>query len=215
MNPPKQPRASIRVLAGINGAGKSSVGGAALEAEGIAYFDPDEATKRILDASPGVSLAQANAAAWNEGVRLLRRAIDDGVHFNFETTLGGTTITRMLEEAARAGLAVRMWYVGLEGVDLHVRRVRERVAKGGHDIPETKIRERYVTSRENLVRLLPSLAELHVYDNSAEGDPERGIAPQPRLVLHVLDGAVVATCPVTEVPSWAKAIFIAALKLQP
>ena len=76
--------------------------------------------------------------------------------------------------AANVGLPVRMWYVGLRDPDLHVQRVRARVARGGHDIPEATIRQRYDDSRTNLIRLLPHVAELKLYDNSLEADPHRG-----------------------------------------
>jgi predicted ABC-type ATPase len=203
-------RASIHVLAGTNGAGKSSVAGALVRARGGEYFNPDEATLRILEANPGIARGRANSEAWHQGKRLLRRAIDERRDFTFETTLGGSTFTRMLEEAARAGFAVRVWYIGLEGADLHVARVRARAAAGGHDIPEARIRERYVRSRENLVRLLPHLAELVVFDNSEEGDPARGVPPRPRLILHLRDGKLVQACALTEVPGWTKPIFVAA-----
>lgn len=203
-------RASIHVLAGTNGAGKSSVAGALVRARGGEYFNPDEATLRILEANPGIEPERANSEAWHQGKRLLQRAIDEQRGFTFETTLGGNTFTRMLEDAAHAGLAVRIWYVGLDGADLHVARVRARAAAGGHDIPEARIRERYVRSRENLLGLLPHLAELAVFDNSTEGDPARGAAPRPRLILHLRDGELLQSCDLADVPDWAKPIFMAA-----
>ena len=63
-----------------------------------------------------------------------------------------------------------------------------------HDIPEDRIRERYDRSRENLIRLLPHLTELRVFDNSVEADPSRGAAPRPLLVLHMLQGEIVTMC---------------------
>ena len=202
-------RASIHVLAGTNGAGKSSVAGALIRVRGGEYFNPDEATLRILQANPAIGLDRANSEAWLQGRRLLERATDENRNFTFETTLGGRTITALLEQAHDRGLVLRIWYVGLEGADLHVARVRARAAAGGHDIPEARIRERYVRSRENLLRLLPHLSELVVYDNSAQADPVRGIPPRPLLILHTRDGALVQSCGLAEVPGWAKPIFMA------
>lgn len=99
----------------------------------------------------------------------------------------------------------------LASPELHVARVRGRVAAGGHDIPEAKIRERYETSRSNLIRLLPLLASLRVYDNSAEGDPKVGRKPQPRLLLHMENGRVAGHVALDQVPQWAKPIMAAAL----
>jgi predicted ABC-type ATPase len=207
---PRAPR--IYVLAGTNGAGKSSIAGAMLLRQRVEYFNPDEAARRIRAANPGISQTQANGAAWHEGKRLLERAIAERLDFAFETTLGGRTITALLERAASRGFEVRIWYVGLNGPELHIARVRARVAKGGHDIPEPRIRERYDASRLNLIRLLPSLSELWVYDNSKDADPDAGVAPEPRLVLHVRHGAVVGPRDLALTPEWAKAIVAAVMK---
>ena len=207
---PRAPR--IYVLAGTNGAGKSSIAGAMLLRQRVEYFNPDEAARRILAANPGISQTQANGAAWHEGKRLLERAIAERLDFAFETTLGGRTITALLERAVARGFEVRIWYVGLNGPELHIARVRARVVKGGHDIPEPRIRERYDASRLNLIRLLPSLSELWVYDNSKDADPDAGVAPEPRLVLHVRHGAVVGPRDLALTPEWAKAIVAAVMK---
>jgi predicted ABC-type ATPase len=202
----------VYVLAGTNGAGKSSIAGAMLLRQRVEYFNPDEAARRILAANPGTSQPQANSAAWHEGKRLLERAIAERLDFAFETTLGGRTITDLLERAAARGIEVRIWYVGLSGPELHIARVRSRVAKGGHDIPEPRIRERYDASRLNLIRLLPSLSELWVYDNSKDADPDAGVAPEPKLVLHLRHRTVVGPRDLSLTPEWAKAIVAAAMK---
>ena len=203
----------IYVLAGTNGAGKSSIGGAAFRERGADYFNPDEASRAIRDKNPGITLEEANSAAWFEGKRLLERAIRERLDFAFETTLGGHTIAALLETAMAAGIEVRIWYAGLESAELHIARVRARVAKGGHDIPESKIRERYEQSRLNLIRLMPGLAELRIYDNSEEADPEAGAAPEPRLILHMRDAAIVQSCEPEEVPEWAKPLMVVAIRI--
>lgn len=200
------------MLAGVNGAGKSSIVGAVIRQSGADYFNPDEAAHRILTASPGISPAEANSLAWHEGRRLLERAISERLDHAFETTLGGRTIPKLLEDAVKAGNEVRIWFVGLDTPELHLARVRARVARGGHDIPESRIRERFEQSRLNLIRLLPLLSALRVFDNSADGDPASGHSPQPRVILDVARGFVRETCPLGDVPAWAKPIVMAALR---
>lgn len=200
------------MLTGTNGAGKSSVAGVAIRARGGEYFNPDEAARQIQRAEPGIDVVEANSRAWTEGKRLLENAIARRQKFAFETTLGGNTIPALLRRAHDAGLDVRVWYVGLDSPERHIARVKARVARGGHDIPESKIRERYDRSRQNLIHLLPALAELWVFDNSEEGDSTQGRIADPKLILHALDGRIVETCDVGEVPGWAKPIFVAALR---
>jgi len=182
-------------------------------AKGADYFNPDDAAARIRHARPHVSEAEANSQAWNQGRRLLQRAIAERLNFAFETTLGGNTIPALLSSAVSAGLEVRVWYVGLSSVELHIARVRARVEKGGHPIPEQKIRERFDRSRLNLIRLLPRLTELLVYDNSSEANPDAGERPEPKLLLHMDSGKIVGSCDLRLIPEWAKPIVAAALKI--
>lgn len=217
----------IFVLAGTNGAGKSSVGGATIRARGAQYFNPDEAAARIRQAQPHLSATQANSAAWHEGKRLLERAIAQGLNYNFETTLGGKSFARLLAQADAQGAAVRVWYVGLDSPERHLARIKARVQHGGHDIPEADVRRRFDQSRLQLIDLLPHLCELRVYDNSLEASPHGGQAPRPRLVLHWVrtqrpDGEQVAAgllrCPASPqdwalTPEWAKPLVAAAHRL--
>jgi predicted ABC-type ATPase len=152
----------------------TSIIGAMFLEEGVQFFNPDDATRRILSANLGISRAEANSAAWYEGKRLLERAIGEKLDFAFETTLGGKTITALLARALSEGIEVRVWYVGLSSAELHIARVKSRVEQGGHEIPEDRIRERYTRSRLNLIQLLPNLTELLLYDNSEEADPKTG-----------------------------------------
>lgn len=204
---------SIYVLAGANGAGKSSVGGAMFFESGTEYFNPDEAAQRFRSANPGMTPEEANSAAWRHGKRLLERAISERLDFAFETTLGGHTIAALLDRALSEDMEVRIWFVGLASPELHIARVRSRVAAGGHDIPDAKIRERYESSRLNLVKLMPKLTELRVFDNSEQADPRSGIVPRPTPLLHMDRGEIVAMCDPANAPQWAKPILLTAMKL--
>jgi predicted ABC-type ATPase len=209
------PRKShIYVLAGVNGAGKSSIGGAALREFGADYYNPDEAARKLRAANPGLSQPEANSMAWHQGVRLLQRAIAERLDFAFETTLGASTIPRLLANAASQGIEIHVWYAGLESPELHIERVRSRVRSGGHDIPEKDIRRRYEHSRINLIQLLPKLTVLRVYDNSKQANPAAGQAPVPTLVLHMKHGSILNPSDLFGTPEWAKPIVAAALKLR-
>lgn len=200
----------IRIIAGVNGAGKSSIGDV-LRRRGGDYWNPDRATERLREANPELSLREANIAAWEAGRDRLRAAIRERHHFVFETTLGGRTITGILQEGIGSGALIHMIYIGLEGVDLHIHRVRLRVEKGGHDIPESRIRERYRHSRENLIRLLPGLARLDLYDNSTEARPGQRVTPVR--VLTLIHGKIEYCVDPEDVPAWARSIVMRAMKL--
>lgn len=207
-------RATILVLAGVNGAGKSSIGGEFAQMPGTFFYNPDTIAARIRGLHPDISATLANAHAWQIGKSLLEGAIDAGRDYRFETTLGGRTITELLVKASRAGHRVHVWFCGLASPELHIERVRRRVACGGHDIPQEKIHERWRNSRENLIRLLPHIHHLRVYDNSHEADPAAGERPQPVLLLETRDGLITAPEDLSGAPEWAQPIIGAALRLQ-
>ncbi len=210
----QSPPPRIYVLAGVNGSGKSSIAGAAFREHGADYYNPDEGARDLRAARSGLSQADANSAAWHRGFNLLTDAIERRLDFAFETTLGASSMPRALAQAADKGFEINVWYAGLATPELHLARVRSRVQAGGHDIPEAAIRRRFEHTRMNLITLLPKLAALRVYDNSAEGDPRAGKTPAPALVLHCVRGQIMNPSDLPNAPEWAKPIVAAALKLQ-
>lgn len=201
------------MLAGVNGAGKSSVGGHVLVQAGLNWFNPDSFA-RALVGSTGCSQTDANALAWTEGLRRLDEAVSQGRNHACETTLGGKTFTARIEAAARSH-DVMVWYCGLAAPEQHVARVKARVAAGGHDIPEATIHARWRTSMTNLIGLLPHLAHLRVYDNSngvAAGEP----VPDPVLLAEMVAGRLIGPVDAEALkctPDWAKPLLEAALSL--
>jgi predicted ABC-type ATPase len=206
------PKSCIWVLAGTNGAGKSSIAGAFLRESGGDYFNPDEVARELRQRHASLSVTDANARAWRLGLRQLEQAIFAGHDYFFETTLGGRSITARLSQALSAGREVRIWYAGLKTPELHIARVAARVTAGGHAISEQDIRRRFDQSRRNLITLLPRLSELKLYDISVEADPKQEKAPAPKLVMHWSQGAIVSSTNLRTTPEWAKPIVAQALK---
>jgi predicted ABC-type ATPase len=209
---PAKPRPTLTVLAGVNGGGKSSVGGQALRESGAAYFNPDEHARLLRTRQPTLTQEKANAISWAYGKAKLEEAIARDTDFAFESTLGGKTITNLLIKAAQKSHQLEIWFVGLASVELHLERVAQRVAKGGHPIPEADIRKRWIGSHENIIRLIPFVTTLRVSDNSAEV-PARG-TPKPTLLLSIEDRDPTYPGPdqLGETPEWAKPIVAAAYK---
>jgi predicted ABC-type ATPase len=204
-------RGRITVVAGTNGAGKSSIAGALAERRGGGYFDPDLRAADLR--TTGQSPEQANAVAWREGYDALRSAVDRGTDFNFETTLGGDSIVRELHRAVDLGQEVHVFYVGLASPELHIERVRARVVRGGHDIPEAKIRERFLKSLANLVSLIGRATSVHILDNSDESPMG---APQAKVILRMRKTRITESnreTLLTRTPEWAKPLVAAALQV--
>ncbi len=87
--------------------------------------------------------------------------------FAIETTLAGVRLASHLADLRQTGYRVRLIYLWLPGADVAVARVRQRVALGGHSIPEETIRRRYGRSLRNLLQTYRPLADVwHIYDNA-------------------------------------------------
>ena len=206
-------RPVLYVLAGVNGAGKSSIGGHLLTRAGLAWFNPDTFARELV-AATGMDTTAANAAAWTEGMRRLDEAVAHRRSFAFETTLGGRSVPARLRAASRTH-EVLVWFCGLASPELHLARVRQRVAAGGHDILEAKVRERWHAAIANLIALLPQLAEVRLFDNSASvapGQPVPDLRPvaviqRGRLAWPAADDAA----RLARTPDWAKPVLEAAL----
>lgn len=210
------PRPVLYVLAGVNGAGKSSVGGYLLSQNRLTWFNPDTFARELI-ASSGCDQLTANGHAWAEGMRRLTIAIRKRTNYAFETTLGGNTVPARLVAACKTH-DVLMWFCGLTSPELHLERVRNRVRAGGHDIPEQKIRERYVNSLHNLIKLMPALADLRVFDNSTPAGVD-GVVPDPLHVLSMQHGKLIYPLPddtaaLQLTPDWAKPLVAAAIGSQ-
>ena len=198
----------ISVIAGINGAGKSSIAGARIRSAGGDYFNPDEVARSLMDADRALALTEANAQAWKMGFEQLSRAIEEELDYTFETTLGGNSICQLLHEAIDEGREVRIFFCGLVSPELHIERVAARVARGGHDIPEAKIQERWTGAIHNMLGLIPRCAAVRVFDNSEPSDLG---GPQP-VCLFSLVGNSFDSLPVESMPEWAKPLASAAIR---
>ncbi|MCK9202271.1 MAG: zeta toxin family protein [Gallionella sp.] len=199
----------ILVGAGTNGAGKSTIVQPFLSKDGE-YFNPDEHTRALV--ALGMPLTEANSRAWQTGFDALQQAIDEGRRYAFETTLGATSVPFELMRALAMGCQLDFFFVGLASPELHIQRVAERVRRGGHDIPETKIRERYENSRKNLLRFIGTAANLRVWDNSTQTSDGR---PSPFEVFSIKDrrlrlGGKMA---LDRVPAWSKPLLARAIKM--
>jgi predicted ABC-type ATPase len=207
-------RPVLYVLAGVNGAGKSSIGGHVLELNGESWFNPDTFA-REYKAATGCDQGTANGVAWQESMRRLDDAIAKGLAYTFETTLGGKSVTAKILQATKTH-DVMIWFCGLSSPEQHIARVEARVAAGGHPIPGQKIRERYIQAPMNLMKLMPHVAYIGVYDNTEEAAAD-GTVPDPVLVLEMENGKVISPSAddleaLQRAAEWTKPILEAALR---
>lgn len=148
---PNEDRRLLVVIAGHNGAGKTTIYqerfASALAHYLANHINPDEVEEDIslnLGKHSHTKRELAKLAA-NEAAHLRQIYLDQETSFSFETVLSDPAQEKIgfMAEAKRRGYLVVLIAVGLESIELSKERVAIRHAKGGHNVPENKIEARY------------------------------------------------------------------------
>ena len=159
------------IVAGPNGNGKSTLTGIGVFGT-LVVIDPDAIAKQMGGGSGrGFEIAAGRAA-------LLRQdeLIGAGQSFLVETTLAGRRAFRLIASARDAGYSVELRFISVDSPDQAVDRVSNRVALGGHDVPEEDVRRRFKGSHDNLPLVVVRSDKSVLYDNSTAEFPHREVA---------------------------------------
>lgn len=155
----------VVVFAGPNGAGKSTHADAILASLRIDTFVNADYIARGLSGR-----SNPHSVSFEAGrimLRRLRQLAAAGEDFSFESTLSSRTVAPFLRRLKAQGYRVAIYYFSLSNIQLAVRRVKLRVALGGHDVPPEVVRRRFTRSVDNFFTLYAPLAdEWTVFDNS-------------------------------------------------
>ena len=133
------------LFAGVNGSGKTTI-------YKSVFFDKDYVGKRI-----NTDEMVARLGSWKDNDLQMKAARE---------ALAGKSILVNINKAKKNGFYVVMNYIGLENYDIAKERVKFRVSKGGHGIPDDTIEKRYIQSLENLKEAIELCDEVNIYDNT-------------------------------------------------
>ena len=185
-----KPSLRVVIFAGPNGAGKSTHADAILAALGIETFVNADYIARGLS---GRNTDAVNFEAGRIMLKRLRQLADAGADFAFESTLSSRTFVPFLRALKAQGYSVAIYYFALTNAQLAVRRVKLRVALGGHHVPSDVVKRRFVRSLANFFTLYAPIAdEWTLLDNS------NSLVAQP-VALHFSNHLTV-----TEANTWQK-----------
>jgi predicted ABC-type ATPase len=128
-------------------------------------INPDLLAKRISE-QENLALNDANLEAVIRIEKWLYASVEAYQTIGVETVLSSPKYRRLVETAKSKGFKVNLIYVYLDDVELNIERVRNRFQKGGHDVPESKIRERRARSLEQFKWFYEAADEAIVLNNS-------------------------------------------------
>lgn len=145
----------ILVYAGPNGSGKSTL--TKVLGKVGRYINADDL--KVLYNYSDLEAAQ-------KGETLREEALCNREDFTFETVLSSDRNLKLLKRASEAGYFMKCFYVLTSDPCINLKRIKVRVALGGHDVPEDKILKRYYKCLGLLSELVKVCDEIHIFDNS-------------------------------------------------
>jgi predicted ABC-type ATPase len=145
----------IIVVAGPNGAGKSTFVASFTSDRPIPYLCADLIALEFPDLDP----ISQQVAAGREFLRRIEQQLVAGEQFIIETTLSGRTLRRFFARAQAAGFSITIVFIYLDSAETCVARVRDRVRRGGHDVPQEDIRRRFARSCANFWQIYREIAD--------------------------------------------------------
>ncbi|RTL12914.1 MAG: hypothetical protein EKK54_02335 [Neisseriaceae bacterium] len=149
-------------LVGTNGSGKSSLRNYLNLSDIQTNIDPDVLNRVYRAKYPDTYQVEAGKQA----LKMYDDALKNGLNICLESTLAGRGTMQRIIAAKSAGYFTLAYYIGLNSVELNLERIAQRVARGGHDIPENTVRRRFHESANNLVLVKNYLDEVYLLDNS-------------------------------------------------
>src|SRR5215467_7190487 len=160
---------NVYIIAGPNGAGKTTF---------ARWFLPNYAgCRNFINAdliAAGISPLSPETAAVRAGRLMLEEislAMQRGIDFGFETTLSGRGHLNLVRRLKKRGYRVHFFYLWIPSVELALSRIRERVSRGGHDVPETVVRRRFTRSMRNFFLHYRQLADRWILFDSSVAPP--------------------------------------------
>ncbi len=160
----------LYIIAGCNGAGKTTASYSLLpDVLGCKEFvNADEIAR-------GLSPFNVESVAFQAGrimLERIRELMKDQVDFAVETTLATKIYVGIIREARQLGYTINLNFFWLIDPKLAIQRVANRVANGGHNIPEETILKRYALGITYFMNIYKDLADYStLFDNSAS-EPE-------------------------------------------
>ena len=154
----------LTVIAGPNGSGKTSFTRTLDLRDEL--LNPDEVAAQMSPSAPGNAAIQAG----REVLRRMAAHLKAGTSFGLETTLAGEGPLRTIRTAKQQGFVINLIYIALDTPERNIDRVTERVARGGHDVPDEDVRRRYERSLANAPEAIRLADFANVFDNSGIDD---------------------------------------------
>lgn len=157
----------LYILGGPNGTGKTTYYTTALSEifieKQLSFLNIDLLTKE-LGGFTAENFAHAEMI-YRERITSLVKSQSD---FMIESNLARSSDYDWLENMVKAGYEIVLYFLCTDDINIHIRRVQQRVIEGGHDIEVEIIKHRYQIALMYLKGKLHIFKEVYLIDNSTD-----------------------------------------------
>lgn len=162
------------LLAGGNGAGKSTFYDLFLKPRHIIFINADEIAKEIGPVDP--SNSSVSYAAGYMAMDMVNDSLNQGISFVYETVFSHPSKIELVEKANNFGYKVVLVYIHLNSPMINEARVSQRVETGGHNVDPQKIHDRIPRTMDHISQVVPMVDEARILNNSSTSDPFQQVA---------------------------------------
>jgi predicted ABC-type ATPase len=174
---------TLYIIAGPNGVGKTTFADRYLpdEAKQLEFVNADLIARGLSPYDPEAVTIEAGKLA----LRRIRELIEQRKGFTWETTMSGKTAAGWLRQAAEAGYHRKAYFLWVRDPEILIRRIRQRVVEGGHNIAEAISRRRFLKTIQNFFMIYrPLLDGWKLYENDLLAPRLLAVEKGGRLVLR-------------------------------
>lgn len=155
----------LYIIAGANGSGKSTLAYQLLPVKNLEFLNADDIAKQI---NPN-NIDKVKITAGKEYFKKLDTFFNSEKSFIIETTLSGHTLEKTIHKAKKLNYKITLIYVYIENPQICIERIKVRVLKGGHFIPDEDVIRRYKRSKENFYKVYKDIVdEWAIYYNGQD-----------------------------------------------
>ena len=174
---------TLYIIAGPNGVGKTTFADRYLpdEAKQLEFVNADLIARGLSPYDPEAVAIEAGKVM----LRRVRELISHRTGFTWETTMSGRSAVGWLRQAREAGYDLKAYFLWVRNPETTIRRIRQRVVEGGHDIAENVSRRRFFKTIQNFLTIYrPLMTSWKLLQNELPGPRLLAVEKQGRLVVR-------------------------------